>query len=148
MCRFSIKYKDLNSSSPNKNVESFEDFKKYVEKHLDLTFYEFDTEVYIPDLETHRTGVQLKLDVDTETQNRFVIVFQRGGHNDIQSGIDISDVVMTDDEWAAVNLWSIRESDKERYMQPELQKSAKSKVFGFDKRGIEAIEKCIDALKR
>ena len=75
-------------------------------------------------------------------------MFEKGQLIDLQSDIDISDVVMTGEEWQAVNLWSVLDSEKERYLEPELQKRAKSKLFGFDKRGIEAVEKCVNAVKR
>ena len=145
-CKFTLKFKDKEVSA-NKDVNSFEEFKEYVEKVLDLKFYEWDTEVFIPDLEVGRTSISIKLDINKE-KGRFFIVFEKGGLNNIQSNIDISDVVMTDDEWQAVNLWSAIESEKERLLEPELQKSAKSKVFGFNKRGIEAVEKCVNAVKR
>lgn len=51
-------------------------------------------------------------------------------------------------EWMAVNGLSAIESEKERLLEPELQKRAKSKVFGFNKRGIEAVEKCVNAINR
>lgn len=143
-CRFILRFKDR-ESKPNKDVKSFEEFKNYLEKHLDLQFYEWDTEVFIPDLEVRRTDISLKLDVDKE-KGQFLIVFEKGQLSDLQS--DISDVVMTDEEWQAVNLWSALDSEKERYLEPELQKRAKSKIFGFDKRGIEAVEKCVNAVKR
>lgn len=150
-CSFMLKFKDA-EVKPNKDVKSFEEFKKYVEKYLNLIFYEFDTEVFIPDLssssEYREESVILKLDIDkSSSEPRFLIVFEKGQIADLNSKIDISDVVMTGEEWAAINLWSIPESDKERFLEPELQKSAKSKVFGFNKRGIEAIEKCIEAIK-
>lgn len=143
-CRFILRFKDR-ESKPNKDVKSFEEFKNYLEKHLDLQFYEWDTEVFIPDLEVRRTDISLKLDVDKE-KGQFLIVFEKGQLSDFQS--DISDVVMTDEEWQAVNLWSALDSEKERYLEPELQKRAKSKIFGFNKRGIEAVEKCVNAVKR
>lgn len=145
-CKFTLKFKDKEVST-NKDVNSFEEFKEYVEKVLDLKFYEWDTEVFIPDLEVGRTSISIKLDINKE-KGRFFIVFEKGGLNNIQSNIDISDVVMTNEEWLAVNLWSAIESEKERLLEPELQKSAKSKVFGFNKRGIEAVEKCVNAVKR
>lgn len=145
-CRFLLKFKDKDSQ-PNKDVNSFEDFKTYLEKHLDLKFYEWDTEVYIPDLEVRRVDVSIKLDV-TKEKNHFFIVFEKGGLGNIQSDIDISDVVMTSEEWQALNLWSALDSEKERLLEPELQKRAKSKVFSFDKKGIEAVEKCVNAVKR
>ena len=55
---------------------------------------------------------------------------------------------MTGEEWQAVNLWSAFASEKERLLDPELQKRANAKVFGFDKEGIEAVEKCVNAVKR
>ena len=143
-CRFILRFKDR-ESKPNKDVKSFEEFKNYLEKHLDLQFYEWDTEVFIPDLEVRRTDISLKLDVDKE-KGQFLIVFEKGQLSDLQS--DISDVVMTGEEWQAVNLWSALDSEKERYLEPELHKRAKSKIFGFDKRGIEAVEKCVNAVKR
>jgi len=145
-CRFMLRFKDV-ESKPNKDVNSFEEFKNYLEKHLDLQFYEWDTEVFIPDLEVRRTDISIKLDVDKE-KRQFLIVFEKGQLSYLQSGIDISDVVMTGEEWQAVNLWSALDSEKERYLEPELQKRAKSKIFGFDKRGIEAVEKCVNAVKR
>ena len=145
-CKFTLKFKDKEVTT-NKDVNSFEEFKEYVEKVLDLKFYEWDTEVFIPDLEVGRTSISIKLDINKE-KGKFFIVFEKGDLNNIQSNIDISDVVMTDDEWQAVNLWSAIESEKERLLEPELQKSAKSKVFGFNKRGIEAVEKCVNAVKR
>lgn len=147
-CSFMLKFKDQDVN-PNKDVKSFEEFKTYLEKHLNLQFYEFDSEVFIPDLgsssEYREQYVIIKLDVDKE-KGQFLIVFEKGQLSDLQSGIDISDVVMTDDEWGAANLWSIPNSDRERFL--ELQKRSKSKVFSFDKRGIEAVEKCIEAVKR
>ena len=145
-CGFKLRFKDV-ESKPNKDVNSFEEFKNYLEKHLDLQFYEWDTEVFIPDLEVRRTDISIKLDVDKE-KRQFLIVFEKGQLSYLQSGIDISDVVMTGEEWQAVNLWSALDSEKERYLEPELQKRAKSKIFGFDKRGIEAVEKCVNAVKR
>jgi hypothetical protein len=151
-CSFMLKFKDQDVN-PNKDVKSFEEFKTYLEKHLNLQFYEFDSEVFIPDLDSFLKGrgreedVIIKLDVDRE-QNKFIIIFEKGELDDIHSSIDISDVVMTDDEWAAANLWSIPNSDRERFLEPELQKRSKSKVFSFDKRGIEAVEKCIEAVRR
>ena len=145
-CQFMLKFKDIEVST-NKDVNSFEEFKEYVEKVLDLKFYEWDTEVFIPDLEVGRSSVSIKLDINKE-KGKFFIVFEKGGLSNIQSNIDISDVVMTDDEWQAVNLWSAIESEKERLLDPELQKRANSKVFGFNKRGIEVVEKCVNAINR
>ena len=106
-----------------------------------------DTEVFIPDLEVSRADISIKLDIDKEKGN-FLIVFEKGQLSDLHSGIDISDVAMTGEEWQSVNLWSALDSEKERFLDPQLQKRAKSKVFGFDKRGIEAVEKCVNAVKR
>lgn len=159
MCRFSLKYKD-NQISANKDVKSFEEFKQYIEKVLDLNFYEWDSEVYIPDLddnrEYQRTSSILKLDVNktpSESGNipaGFTIVFEKGSLNDFISPHreELSELVMTDEEWLSVNLWSARSEEKERLENSEIQKRASKKLFGFDKRGIEAVEKCIRALKK
>jgi len=46
-----------------------------------------------------------------------------------------------------VNLWSIPDSKKSKYQDPNLVESAKSKQFQFDQKGIEAIEKCVTIFK-
>ena len=142
-CSFKLRFEEPNITL-NKDVDSFEEFKQYLEKGLDLKFYEWDTEVYIPNLDAEE---RLKLDIDKE-KGTFVIVLEKGNLSQIQTNIDLSDVVLSDDEWVALNLWSIPDSDKERFLEPELQKSAKSKEFGFNKQGIEAVEKCLNAFKR
>jgi hypothetical protein len=142
-CSFKLRFEEPNITL-NKDVDSFEEFKQYLEKGLDLKFYEWDTEVYIPNLDAEE---RLKLDIDKE-KGTFVIVLEKGNLSQIQTNIDLSDVVLSDDEWAALNLWSIPDSDKERFLEPELQKSAKSKEFGFNKQGIEAVEKCLNTFKR
>lgn len=152
-CQFMLKFKD-NETSANKDVNSFEEFKEYVEKALSLEFYEWDTEVYIPDLENRP---RLKLDINKIISSSgnipagFTIGFERGSLNDIENSIDrkeLSELVMTDDEYYSVNLWSVPEREKENYSDPELIKRARSKQFKFDKRGIEAVEKCLQAFKR
>jgi len=152
-CQFMLKFKD-NETSANKDVNSFEEFKEYVEKALSLEFYEWDTEVYIPDLENRP---RLKLDINKTISSSgnipagFTIGFERGSLNDIENSIDrkeLSELVMTDDEYYSVNLWSVPEREKENYSDPELIKRARSKQFKFDKRGIEAVEKCLQAFKR
>lgn len=142
-CSFKLRFEEPQITL-NKDINSFEEFKEYLEKGLDLEFYEWDTEVYIPNLDAEE---KLMLDVDKE-EGTFVIVLRKGNLNQIQTNIDLSDVVLNDDEWAALNLWSIPNSDKERFLDSDLQKRAKSKVFGFDKQGIEAVEKCLQAFKR
>lgn len=142
-CSFKLRFEEPQITL-NKDINSFEEFKEYLEKGLDLEFYEWDTEVYIPNLDAEE---KLKLDVDRE-KGTFVIVLEKGNLNQIQTNIDLSDVVLSDDEWAALNLWSIPNSDQKRFLEPELQKSAKSKEFGFNKQGIEAVEKCLNAFKR
>jgi hypothetical protein len=152
-CQFMLKFKD-NETSANKDVNSFEEFKEYVEKALSLEFYEWDTEVYIPDLENRP---RLKLDINKTISSSgnipagFTIGFERGSLNDIENSIDrkeLSELVMTDDEYYSVNLWSVPEREKENYSDPELIKRARSKQFKFDKRGIEAVERCLKAFKR
>ena len=152
-CKFMLKFKD-NETSANKDVNSFEEFKEYVEKALSLEFYEWDTEVYIPDLENRP---RLKLDINKTISSSgnipagFTIGFERGSLNDIENSIDrkeLSELVMTDDEYYSVNLWSVPEREKENYSDPELIKRARSKQFLFDKRGIEAVERCLQAFKR
>jgi hypothetical protein len=148
-----LKFKD-NETSANKDVNSFEEFKEYVEKALSLEFYEWDTEVYIPDLENRP---RLKLDINKTISSSgnipagFTIGFERGSLNDIENSIDrkeLSELVMTDDEYYSVNLWSVPEREKENYSDPELIKRARSKQFLFDKKGIEAVERCLQAFKR
>jgi hypothetical protein len=143
ICNFTLRFKDTDIEI-NKDVKSFDEFKEYVEKILNLNFYEFDTEVLIPD---QRAEINLQLDVDKE-KNMFLIFFQRGSIDDISLEYqkEISDLVVTNDEWAALNLWSIPDRDKEKYTKKDIVKSAESKVFRFDKKGIEAIEKCIKAV--
>lgn len=143
LCNFTLRFKDTDIEI-NKDVKSFDEFKEYVEKILNLNFYEFDTEVLIPD---QRAEINLQLDVDKE-KNMFLIFFQRGSIDDISLEYqkEISDLVVTNDEWAALNLWSIPDRDKEKYTKKDIVKSAESKVFRFDKKGIEAIEKCIKAV--
>ena len=152
-CQFMLKFKD-NETSSNKDVNSFEEFKEYVEKALSLEFYEWDTEVYIPDLENRP---RLKLDINKTISSSgnipagFTIGFERGSLNDIENSIDrkeLSELVMTDDEYYSVNLWSVPEREKENYSDPELIKRARSKQFLFDKRGIEAVERCLKVFKR
>ena len=152
-CHFQLKFKD-NETSVNKDVNSFEDFKEYVEKALSLEFYEWDTEVYIPDLENRP---RLKLDINKTISSSgnipagFTIGFERGSLNDIENSIDrkeLSELVMTDDEYYSVNLWSVPEREKENYSDPELIKRARSKQFLFDKKGIEAVERCLQVFKR
>jgi len=156
-CQFMLKFRD-NEISVNKDVNSFEEFKNYVEKALGLHFYEWDTEVYIPDLddnqEYQRTSPLLKLDVHGEQQGSipagFTITFEKGSIDDISISTyrkRLSEIVMTDDEWCAVNLWSVRDDEKSKYKDPDLIKSAESKQFKFDKKGIEAIEKCIEVFR-
>ena len=152
-CQFMLKFKD-NETSSNKDVNSFEEFKEYVEKALSLEFYEWDTEVYIPDLENRP---RLKLDINKTISSSgnipagFTIGFERGSLNDIENSIDrkeLSELVMTSDEYYSVNLWSVPESEKENYSDPELIKRARSKQFLFDKKGIEAVERCLQVFKR
>lgn len=152
-CQFMLKFKD-NETSTNKDVNSFEEFKEYLEKALSLKFYEWDTEVYIPELD-HRAKVLLKLDINKTISSSgnipagFSIVFEKGSLDDINTEIDrksLSELVMTDDEYRSVNSWF--ERDKEKYSDPELIKRARSKQFLFDKRGIEAVERCLQAFKR
>jgi hypothetical protein len=155
-CQFMLKFKDQEVSI-NKDVNSFEEFKEYLEKVLDLNFYEWDTEVYIPDLENNqeyqRTSPLLKLDINKTSSTSgnipagFTIGFEKGSIDDISISTyrkSISELVMTNDEYYAVNLWSVPDSEKEKYQDLELVKRAKSKQFKFDKRGIEAVEKCIE----
>jgi hypothetical protein len=99
--------------------------------------------------------VLLKLDVNKEQQGSipsgFTIGFEKGSLNDIEKSIDrkeLSELVMTSDEYYSVNLWSVPDSEKENYSDLELIKRAKSKQFKFDKKGIEAVEKCLQAFKR
>jgi hypothetical protein len=157
-CQFMLKFKD-NEVSTNKDVNSFEEFKEYLEKELNLQFYEFDTEVYIPDLDDNigyqKSKVLLKLDVNKEQQGSipagFTIGFEKGSLNDIEKSIDrksLSELVMTSDEYYSVNLWSVPDSEKENYSDLELIKRARSKQFKFDKKGIEAVERCLQAFKR
>jgi hypothetical protein len=54
---------------------------------------------------------------------------------------------MTSEEWATVNLWTVRDDEKSKYQDPDLVKSAKSKQFKFDQKGIEAIETCVNIFK-
>ena len=152
-CHFQLKFKD-NETSSNKDVNSFEEFKEYLEKALSLKFYEWDTEVYIPELD-HSAKVLLKLDINKTVSASgnipagFSIVFEKGSLDDINTDIDrksLSELVMTDDEYKSVNLWF--ERDKEKYSDPELIKRARSKQFLFDKKGIEAVERCLQAFKR
>lgn len=157
-CQFMLKFKDLEVSA-NKDVNSFEEFKQYVEKVLDLNFYEWDSEVYIPDLddnrEYQRTIPLLKLDVNktpSESGNipaGFTIGFEKGSLNNFISTYrkELSEIVMTEDEYCSVNLWCVREDERLKYQDPELIKRAKSKQFKFDKKGIEVIEKCIEIFR-
>jgi hypothetical protein len=158
-CQFLLKFKD-NEVSTNKDVNSFEEFKEYVEKALNLNFYEWDTEVYIPDLDDNqdyqRTSPLLKLDINKTPSTSgnipagFTIGFEKGSIEDISISTYrkwLSEIVMTDDEYYSVNLWSVPDSEKAKYQDPELIKSAKSKQFKFDKKGIEAIEKCIEVFR-
>ena len=114
--------------------------------------------MYIPDLENNqeyqRTSPLLKLDVYKKQQESipagFIIGFEKGSIEDISISTYrkwLSEIVMTNDEWSAVNLWSIPDSDKAIYQDPELIKRAKSKQFKFDKKGIEAVEKCIEVFR-
>jgi hypothetical protein len=162
-CKFMLRFKDTEAKA-NKDVNSFEEFKTYLEKHLDLNFYEWDTEVYIPDLDDNNSGYQkskilLKLDVNKTSSSTdnwnlippgFTIGFEKGGLGDINTQYqkELSELVMTDDEYYSVNLWSVPEKEKENYSDPELIKRARSKQFQFDKKGIEAVEKCLQAFKR
>jgi len=151
-CSFKLRFKDTEAKA-NKDVNSFEEFKTYLEKHLDLKFYEWDTEVYIPDFDDNygyrKSKVILKLDVDKDKDKSFVIVFEKGDLGDINTKYqkELSELVITNDEWASINLWSIPNDQKEQYSDPELVKRAQSKVFKFDKKGIEAVEKCSQAFK-
>lgn len=147
LCSFTLRFKDTDIEI-DKDVKSFDEFKEYVEKLLNLTFYEFDTEVFIPDTSVDRTPISLMLDIDKERENKFLITFRKGSIDDIllKYQKEISELIVTDDEWAALNLWSIPDKDKDKYTKEDIVKSAKSKVFRFDKRGIEAIEKCIKAV--
>jgi hypothetical protein len=155
-CQFKLTFKD-NEVSINKDVKSFEEFKEYVEKALGLKFYEWDTEVYVPDLENNQgyrgAPVILKLDVNKEQQGSippgFTIIFEKGSLDDFRYTHikELSKVVMTDEEWAAVNPWTIRDEEKSKYQDPDLVKSAKSKQFQFDQKGIEAIETCVNIFK-
>ena len=150
-CSFKLRFEEPNVDL-DKNVNSFEGFKNYLEKGLDLEFYEWDTEVYIPDL---KNRPRLKLNINKEQQGSipsgFTIGFEKGSLNDIEKSIDrkeLSELVMTDDEYYSVNLWCVPESEKENYSDPELIKRARSKQFKFDKTGIESIERCLQAFKR
>lgn len=157
-CQFMLKFKD-NDVSTNKDVNSFEEFKEYVEKVLDLKFYEWDTEVYIPDLENNqeyrRTSPLLKLDVNKTPSTSgnipagFTIGFEKGTLDDFISTYkkELSQIVTTNDEWSALNLWSVRDDEKSKYQDTELIKRAKSKQFQFDKKGIEVIEKCVEIFR-
>jgi hypothetical protein len=152
-CKFMLRFKDT-ESKVNKDVNSFEEFKTYLEKHLDLKFYEWDTEVYIPDLDNNsgyqKSKVLLKLDVDKERDKSFVIFFEKGDLGDINTQYqkELSELIITNDEWSSINLWSIPNDQKEQYSDPELIKRARSKQFKFDKKGIEAVERCLQAFKR
>jgi len=158
-CDFVLKFKD-NEVSTNKDVNSFEEFKEYVEKALGLNFYEWDTEVYIPDLENNqeyqRTSPLLKLDINKTPSTSgnipagFTIGFEKGSIEDIAISTYrkwLSEIVMTNDEYYSVNLWSVPDREKAKYQDPELIKRAKSKQFKFDKNGIEVIEKCIEVFR-
>ena len=99
----------------------------------------------------------LKLDINKTISSSgnipagFTIGFERGSLNDIENSIDrkeLSELVMTSDEYYSVNLWSVPEREKENYSDPELIKRARSKQFLFDKRGIEVVERCLQAFKR
>ena len=158
-CSFKLRFKDTEAKA-NKDVNSFEEFKTYLEKHLDLQFYEWDTEVYIPDLDDNigyqKSKILLKLDVNKTISSSgnipagFTIGFEKGDLEDINTQYqkELSELVMTSDEYYSVNLWSVPEREKENYSDPELIKRARSKQFLFDKRGIEAVEKCLQAFKR
>jgi hypothetical protein len=158
-CQFMLKFKD-NEVSTNKDVNSFEEFKEYVEKELNLQFYEFDTEVYMPDLDDNigykTSKVLLKIDVNKTVSSSgnipagFTIGFEKGDLGDINTQYqkELSELVMTSDEYYSVNLWSVPDSEKENYSDPELIKRARSKQFLFDKKGIEVIERCLQAFKR
>ena len=162
-CSFKMRFEEPNVDL-DKNVNSFEEFKNYLEKGLDLEFYEWDTEVYIPDLGNigyttryQKSKILLKLDVNKTVSSSgnipagFTIGFERGSLNDIENSIDrkeLSELVMTSDEYYSVNLWSVPEREKENYSDPELIKRARSKQFLFDKRGIEVVERCLQAFKR
>ena len=147
-CSFKMRFEEPNVDL-DKNVNSFEDFKDYLEKGLDLVFYEWDTEVYIPNLENNP---RLRLDIQTENSSAgFTIGFEKGSLEDIENSVDrkvLSELIMTDAEYYSVNLWSVPESEKENYSDPELIKRARSKQVQFDKRGIEAVEKCLKVFKR
>jgi hypothetical protein len=155
-CQFVLKFRDT-EASVNKDVKSFEEFKEYVEKALGLKFYEWDTEVYVPDLENNQgyrsTPLILKLDVNKEQQGSiqpgFTILFEKGSLDDFISTHkkELSKIVMTSEEWATVNLWTVRDEEKSTYQDPDLVKSAKSKQFQFNKEGIEAIETCVNIFK-
>ena len=125
---------------------------------MDLQFYEWDTEVYIPDLDDNigyqKSKILLKLDVNKTISSSgnipagFTIGFEKGGLENPQYQKELSELVMTSDEYYSVNLWSVPESEKENYSDPELIKRARSKQFLFDKRGIEVVERCLQVFKR
>ena len=141
---------------PNFNLVPLEEFKEYSEKVLGLKFYEWDTESMIPSYEDNREYQRLrtilKLDINKEQQGSipagFTITFEKGSLDDFISTHkkELSAIVMSQDEWAAVNLWSIPDSKKSKYQDPNLVESAKSKQFKFDQKGIEAIEKLLPNL--
>lgn len=155
-CEFTLKFRD-NEVSTNKDVKSFEEFKEYSEKVLGLKFYEWDTESMIPSCEDNREYQRLrtilKLDINKEQSGSipagFLIIFEKGSLDDFISTHkkELSTIVMSHDEWATVNLWSIPDSEKSKYKDPDLIKSAESKQFKFDQKGIEAIEKCVTIFK-
>jgi hypothetical protein len=155
-CQFMLKFRD-NEAPSNKDVKSFEEFKEYVEKVLGLQFYEWDTESMIPSIENsseyRNLRTILKLDINKEQQGSipagFTITFEKGSLDDFISTHkkELSAIVMSQDEWAVVNLWSIPDSEKSKYQDSNLVESAKSKQFKFDQKGIEAIEKCVTIFK-
>jgi len=155
-CEFTLKFRD-NEVSTNKDVKSFEEFKEYVEKVLGLQFYEWDTESMIPNCEDNREyrnlRTILKLDINKEQQGSipagFTITFEKGSLDDFISTHkkELSTIVMSKDEWCSVNLWAVPDDRKSKYQDPDLIKSAKSKQFNFDQKGIEAIEKCVTIFK-
>ena len=155
-CQFTLKFRD-NEVSLNKDVKSFEEFKEYVEKVLNLQFYEWDTESMIPNCEDNREYQNLrrilKLDINKEQQGSipagFIITFEKGSLDDFISvhKKELSKIVMSKDEWCSVNLWAVPDDRKSKYQNTDLVKSAKSKQFQFDQKGIEAIEKCVEIFK-
>lgn len=144
------------------DINSFSEFKKFISATLGLIFYEFDSELYIPDNLTN--GEDLLIEI-SDNGEYFII---SGPSSDINWGILSSEtksflepLIISDDEYYANmnynengekirGLKKILDEDGNEVSKEKiklLQKSYKEKLFKFDKSGAELIIKIYNLMK-